>query len=300
MLWLPLALAAPVAWAVGNVLDAKLVKDTAVAPTLICAAAGLQALAPLAFGLYVHGPPEAPSSLPVFVALAAGFVGVLVYLPYLHALTHAEAAEANAMWTFSPAIAAVLAAVTLSERLPLWGYAGVALLIAAALIAGWRGPGTIAAAGRPRAALLLMATASLLFAVEGVLQKAVFESTSSYWDGALLISGSSVLAGVVLLTFRRRTPGRRWPRGRTLGLIATNQLLDVAAGVCVMTAISLGPVSGVRAVGALQPLFVMAVAPMFLRRRSTAPPPGGIAYRRLLLSVALGLCGVMLVNGFGE
>lgn len=296
MMWLPFALAASVMWAISNLIDQELVRKRLRDPATLVALAGLSAALPAAF-IVMSGKLTWPDSGVVPLAAAAGVVGLLAYLPYFHALRIVPASTAMLLWNLSPVFVAIGARSVLHERLALIQYLALALLVGSAMIAAYA---DARRAGRRLAAISLMAFASILVAVEAVLQKAVFER-SDFMNGYGWISVSAVGAALLGIVVRPRTRVylRQAVSATTVRWVAGGVMLDLAAVTMLGWATSLGPVSVVRAVSGLQPLFVLALVAALAKRHRDASAPRRSLALRSAVATALAVTGLWLIGSVG-
>ncbi len=249
-IWLAPALAAPILWAISNLIDEHLVGDTQLdAWALVLVTGAFTSLPAL---LVVAHP--VPTTTTAAMAIAAGITGVLVYFPYFKALLFESASTVTLMWNLSPVLIVALARLTIGERLSAASYCAVALLVASASLASFRWQRGAAWS----TALPWMSAASVLLAISSVLEKAVYDRLP-FVQGLSWISLGGLLATLVVAASagRSRIELRHAFRQRLGVLLVANEGLDLAAICTLGLATSLGPVSIVHAVGGLQPLFVL-------------------------------------------
>jgi len=257
MNWITLAIAETMLWAASNLVDERLVRREHRSTLHLVTVTALFGAAPalvLAFTGTLHG----LTATTVGLGALAGVVSLAVYYPYLRALEFVHPATALLLWNIAPVLVAVLAFLMLNERLAVSGYAAIGLLTASASVA------TITGTPRGRAGfepVVWMALASVLTALEAVLEKALFERTSTE-AGIALMSAASGIVGMALLAVQP-SMRRFWREGRLAALVASNEVLNLAASVVTSIAISQGPVSLVKAIEGTQPLFVLALAKVF-------------------------------------
>lgn len=294
MTWFPFALAAPALWGASNMVDARLLKrevPDALALVIITGLfGGIPAIVVAAMGAF-----DAVSGGAVVLAIAAGVVGLLVYFPYLRALEVASPASVILMWNLAPVFIVGIAWFALGERLLPSEYVAVVLLVASTLTAArHRGSETAWSRGLP-----WMVLASLLIAVEAVLQKALFEH-AAFAPGLAWMSAATCGTAIVLIPLRAST--RRALRGaldwRTVAVLTANEGLDVGAGAALSRATSLGPVTLVHAVGGLQPLFILVFAAITAQRSERPTARGELA--RHAVAIALAVAGLGLIRSLEQ
>lgn len=294
--WFPFAIVSPVFWAASNLIDEDLVRHDVRDPVILTAITGLfSGIAVIVLALL--GAFVWPGWNVFVLAVATGAIGLLVYIPYLHALVLASSASVILMWNLTPVIIATAAWAVLGERLLSREYVAIGLLVSSSLLAAHqRGPD-----GRhwSRAAPW-MVLASFMYAGEAVLGKAVYERVP-FAVGLAWISATSFLLAVGLLVVRARSLPVfvRAFRGRTGLVVVANEGIDLAAVVARDRAVSLGPVSLVNAIGGLQPIFVVAFATAaaalgFARHHIRRPTRAELP--RILLATAAAVLGLGLIR----
>jgi uncharacterized membrane protein len=251
---------------------------------------GLPAIYIIATGQFL-----APSWQIILFGLVTGIVSLFAYYPYFRALETANPASAILLWKLSPVFVAVFALVFFGERLSATKYIAIALLILSAVIVDGLHIRSRKIVGGTKAASW-MVLASCMTAAQALMEKQLFTSSSSS-TGLALISLGSFLSGAVLLFLskQRRTIVRAFAKDGLL--LAGNQLLDVAATVCLSLAISLGAVSLVVALEGVQALFILGLAWIASRifspeqfRVAKAPPAW-----RIIIAVVLTIGGLTLI-----
>lgn len=298
MLWLPFALAAPALWALSNLVDGQLVREHCLDALTLAGLAAVFSGLPALFLLATANVPSLPDAGTITLAIAAAVAGLLVYLPYYAALNHSSTTAVVVLWNLSPAFVAVGAAAFFREDLSLPEYGAIASLIASSVLA------TSSGARKPAGtrALLFMTIASILLAVETLALEAVYSNTS-FEQGLFLVSSASLALGVTLILAHR--PARRTLASaapRKWLILTANQGLDAAAVVSLGRAVSLGSASMVKAVGGLQPLFVLAFAVLLRRRLALAETVGSDSWPKLRVATAgiAGAVGLLLLHLGGE
>lgn len=276
--WLLFALTAPLLWGISNLIDQHLLREDLFDAPGLLALTGLFAIIPGAVAVTIHGLTW-PGATIAILAIVAGALGCLVYLPYFYALERGSAVQVVLLWNLAPVFVVLIAWALLRERLAGAEYVAVALLILSASIASGTGRGCW------RHTVPLMLAATLLLAISSVMEKAVFEQTA-FPTGLTWISIGAVLVGIPFAVRRRRMLARVKPR--SIGVVAGNQLLDVGAAAALSYAVSQGPVSLVKAVGGLQPVFVLLFA--------TALGIRSASFARSIVAVSLAVVALGLVG----
>ncbi len=294
-MWVLFALTAPALWAASNLIDVDLLKRRIRHPVTLVAVTGLFAGIPAVL-IALSGAFGWPGARALVLALFAGVLGVLVYYPYFRALAIAPPDDVILMWNLAPVLIALLARAFLGERLEPPQYVAIGLLVLGSLLAARHGRHDSALSP----ALPWMLLASVMLAVAAVLEKAVF-LTVSFPVGLGWISIAGCATAVATIATSRQTrcdlrEARRWRTARLL--LAGNELLDVTASTSLSLATALGPVSLVHAVGGLQPVFILWLAPLLAGGRSNGTPVASARrFSRLkLASLALVVAGLGLLQ----
>lgn len=262
MLWLVLALLGPPLWAGSNVFDSALVRRKKADRASLLLLTGVFTLIP-SLWIVVTGGFEMAPLFNIFVALSAGAIGLIVYYPYLRALQSSHAANVILLWNASPLFVALFAYLFLDERLSAEKYVAISLLVLSALTVALADQGF--RLNKASSATRWMMLTVFLSAIEAILVKKTFGllpvSTGIVWIGIGQFSTALVLWFVAALRARRISYS--W---KDIGLFAIcGEALNVAANLVTQVAISLGPISLIKAVGGLQPLFVLLLTPLVFR-----------------------------------
>lgn len=293
MLWLIPALAAPLLWATSNLIDSRLVNRDMKSVTALVMFSGPFMLVPLIY-IVATGQFAWPGATVAIAALVAGALGEYTLLPYFKALTLAATSDVILMWNLSPIFTAIAARWAVHEQLLPAEYLAIALLVASSLMAAYEGTRRL----RLNSSIAWMLLATLIYSAAVVTEKFVYERVPfgvGYGWVALGAVASAIFLAII-------SPGgravlKKYLRGRTAAVMAGNEGLDLAAGISASLATSLGAVSLVRAVGGIQPLFVLVIAFFF-----PSIDPRHVretAHRRWLrttLSVALAIAGLLLIK----
>ena len=294
MEWLGPAVLAPVLWAVSNLVDGRLVRSRALSAFTLCAITGAFGAFPAVI-LHLAGSHHYPGWRVVVLAGVAGLLSLLSYYPYYRALDAAHPAIAVLLWNIAPAAIAVLAFLFLGERLLTRGLVSVALLVASALVMSF--PSTRGKCSKGTIGWMLLASTTV--AAEAVLLKWLF-AQAPFEVVMVTTYSAGVLLAVLLFaaSTRVRRELARSLCGPTGLLVVFNEAINMTAGFASSVAISLGAVSVVKAVGGLQPLFVLGfsvLAGQWLRsgsEESRGRPTAWVA----LVATGLAVCGLALLG----
>lgn len=292
MHWLPLSFIAPLIWGLSNLIDGHLIRTRVRDPLTLLAFTGMASGIPALFAL-AHGDLLWPGERIALTAALAGILSLLSYYPYYRALETAHPASAVLMWNLAPALIAVVAFVFLGERLAFVGYLAIVSLVGSALLASVSGRVCVSGSRRAPA---WMALASVLVVAEAVVQKQLF-TYLPFAPGFALQSITSCLAGLAILAVLPRVRLRILNSSRgTLFLVFLNEAGNLGAVVIASLAVSLGPVSLVKAVGGLQPLFVLVLARAAARRGVSDRDAERPRFGRSILATGLAILGLVLLG----
>jgi transporter family protein len=291
MVWMFPALVAPALWAASNVVDSTLVSRSSASITPLLIATGLLGTLPgLLFA--ISGNLVALPIANIAFALLTGAVAFAVYFPYLRALQHSHATTVILTWNISPLFVAVLAYVIVGEHLTVTNYSGIALLVLSAIVATL---GQIGHSTGIKVSAIWMLVATLLSAIEATMTKAVFHimptPSGIAWIG--FGGGLAALSLFLLPSVRGAIRAMSWHIAGPAFLLG--EFFNIMANLSSEFAISLGPVSLVKAVGGLQPLWIVLFMKKVVRKES----PQQTTVNRMLpialiFAVALSIIGLFL------
>ncbi|HUP90756.1 MAG TPA: DMT family transporter [Solimonas sp.] len=233
-------------------------------------------------------PPIPPAHLALI--LLSGFLGIAagdtLYLGALNTIGASRMAVAQTL--YSPFVIG-LSILFLAERLRLWQFAGVALVLAGIVLVTWvRGAERALDHDAIVRGALGAVFSVFLMAIGVVIAKPMLEQYSFLWVVTLRVAGG--LGGMLLIVaLQRRVPElraayrgvRHWPQVIAGGLIATYISMMLWLAGYKYTKASVAAV-----LNELAAVFILVLAVIFLRERVT---------RRQLAGTALALAGVVLV-----
>ena len=197
--------------------------------------------------------PEVPKLL---AALAAGFIVVLVALPYYYTLSVEEVSKITPIWQFSSLFVLIMSVTFLGEKLIAAHYYSFAAMFLGGLLLGF--DKTVKGFKVNRAALIVFAS-SIVWAVYLVLAK-FFYTTENFWNGFFWIGLGNFAGAAFLLALPKNFGNVRkqlssLTRASFALLIATT-VMTFLADISFLFAIKNGPVSLVSVVGATQMMFL--------------------------------------------
>ncbi len=261
-MWLLLAFLGPVCWAVSTHIDKYLVdryfRDSDTAVLMLFTAVTGVALLPFIWWI------EPAILRPTFGAIAVMTVSGILYMGamlfYLRAIQSEEASVVAPLFQASTLFTFLLGYLFLHERLGTLQLLGGGLIVGGALGLSFQGgKGT----GRFNARLvLLMLAATFVLALSTVLFK-FFAVRDDFWTTTFWTFVGEGLFGAALLSragYRRQFVDlfRRSP-GAVAGINATNELINLGAGLGVRYAALLAPVALVSAISSTTTFFVFAI-----------------------------------------
>lgn len=295
MSWFYLALLAPLLFAIVNLIDDNLVRHVYKSPYYGAIISGLFGAVPLV-SLLVR-PLDSTTPTVTGLGVLAGFLTAVYYYFYFRALETESPSVVIAMFGLAPAIILVLANVFLGEQLVAKQLVGFGVVLFASFALGL----VEIKKFKFSKALFLVATAAALYAVSSLFSKYVFERTSFY-TGFMYFSAGMGLGGVyfwLVLRFLKQTDFLRELRRnskKVLTLFVVAEAIAVAAEFTQNLAVSRGPLSLVKVIEGIQPIYVLLIALLFYRlspKHFREAAEGGLARKFTLMTI--GLAGLFLI-----
>jgi drug/metabolite transporter (DMT)-like permease len=258
MSWFVLALIAPLLWAVVALIDDHLLRNVYRSATFATVISGVFGFLPAVYIALFH-PPAALSSPLIAAALAAGLLTVLYYFFYFRTLDSDEPSIAVALNNMAPALVAVLAFFFLAERLSALQYLGVMILICSSFALAVQDVKKFKFAS----SIWFAMCGALAYSLASIFAKYAYEQ-ASFTDVYFWISIGFGLAGLNAFAFLKkeeRTQARQLlKKGKIMAILIGAEFLNIAAELVQGAAINGGPVTVVRALEGLQPLYMLAIA----------------------------------------
>lgn len=263
MSWFYLALLAPLIYAIVNLIDDNLMRHVYRSPYSGAIISGLFAGLPI-LSLFFIDYTNIPLRFELEAAVA-GFLLVAFYYCYFLALDRESPSVVVALGNTAPLLLGLLAFVFLGERLEFQDILGLSLILGASV-------GLALASGKGKThlkqSLAPILLGSVFVAANSLLIKDVFDNVPFY-SGYIWLSVGMVTGGVyfmlvlfhsnereILRDIRRITRKYFW-------LFLLVEGLALAAEFTMNLAISKGPVTAIRALEGIQPMFVLLVAMIF-------------------------------------
>ena len=295
-MWLAITLASCLLWAVLFVADAHLVAVVFDRPWVgVLTSGAVSALALPLVGIWAAATWQPLGWDTVALGLLTGVAFVACQYAHFQAMAYTEAGIVAAYWGMTPVFTLAGGAAVLGEHLTGWQYAGVGVLVAAAVLFGLA---DTKGAGRWRA-LWLMLAGCVFQAGYLVAQKVVYSAATTPQAFAVILAGMAA-AGLSPLAFGgcRRVVRGNMPRLRAaggmllviegvhLGAVFTGQL-GVDAGSPSLVAAMEGTTSGLT--------FLLSLALYALTRRFGEEQAGRRLWLKLILVAVMAL-GVWMVS----
>lgn len=260
MTWFHLALLAPLIYAIVNLIDDNLMRHVYRSPHSGAIISGLFGGLPL-FTLFFYDYTDIALRFEVEAAIA-GFLLVGFYYCYFVALDRESPSVVVALGNTAPILLGVLAFIFLGERLGARDIVGLSLILGASV-------GLALAGGRSKThfkrSILPILCGGVFVSINSLLIKDVFDHVPFYsaymWLSAGMVAGGVYFMLVlyhanqreILYDLRRITRKYFW-------LFLLVEGLALVAEFTMNLAISRGPVTAVRAIEGIQPMYVLLIA----------------------------------------
>ncbi len=255
MSWFYLALLAPLLWAVVTIIDDNLLRNVYRSASFGAIISGLFGAVPAVF-LFTFNDHVVTEPRFVLCALAAGIGTVVFYFYYLRTLGHEEPSVAIALLNLAPAMVPLLAFAFLQEKLKFNQYVGISLLLGATLLISV----TTIQKIRFSRAMIFALYASLTYALVSIAAKYAYQGGTFREMYAWISLGFGIGGLSFLLASKKRGEIISIVRGakkKILAVLVLAELVNIVGELVQGYAISSGPVSIVRAMEGLQPIYVL-------------------------------------------
>lgn len=256
-LWFLLALFAPALFALIAIIDDNLLRNVYRSPHFGAIISGFFALLPLTALIFIDI--SVPNLLIGFLGLSTGFLTIIYYYFYFRGLEVEVPSVVIALFSLTPAIVPFLAYFILNESLTKGQYLGFSLILFSSF--------AISAIDIRKfkfsKALYLVGFGALIFAIVSIIQKYIYNSVD-FWTGYMLFSLGMGLGAIYLSIFTKggskffsefRKIYKKW-----ILVFLLVELLGISAEFMINLAISQGPVSLVRVMEGIQPVYVLLFA----------------------------------------
>lgn len=258
MNWFYLALLAPLLYAVVNLLDDNLLQFVYKSPYLATASVGFFGSLPLLSRLFIHA--SALSTHLALLAVASGFLTLAYYFFYFRGLESDSPSIVIALFGLAPATIPFFAHFIVHEQLlplEIFGFAIVLLGSLGLAVSDFK-------RFKLSKALVFVAIAVVFMDIVSIMTKYVYQRVDFY-PAYLYFSVGMGLGGIFFLLINL-TENKQVTREiaksikKLLPILIVTELFGVAAEFTLNLAISRGPVSLVKVIEGIQPMFVLLIA----------------------------------------
>lgn len=264
MSWFYLALLAPLLFAFVNLIDDNLIHHVYKGPYFGAIISGFFGSLPLLSLLFLKH--QSVSPIITFLGISAGFLTVVYYFFYFKALELESPSVVIAMYSLTPATVPILAYFFLGERLIHLQIFGFMIV----LLASFGLAVTEVKNFKFTKALKHMIVAALIFAVVSIFSKRVYQNTDFYIGYMLFAFGMGVgglyfLLVLVFLKTNNIVKDLKKNANKILALLVLAEFIAIIAEFTGNLAVSRGPISLVKVVEGVQPIYVLLIALLFYR-----------------------------------
>lgn len=289
MSWFYLALLAPLLFAVVNLIDDNLVRHVYKSPYYGAIISGFFGAVPLV-ALSVRQPVSV-SFWVVTTGVLAGFLTALYYFFYFRALELESPSVVIAMFGLTPALILVFANLFLGEKLLATQLVGFVIVLLSTFALGV----TEVKKFKFSRALWFVLVAASLYAAASLFSKYTFNHTE-FFTGFMCFSAGLGLGGFyfwLVLRFLKDTDFfRELKRNskKVLTFFVLAEAIAISAEFTQNLAISRGPLSLVKVIEGIQPVYVLLIALVFYRvspKHFREAAEGGLAKKFTLMALSL-------------
>ena len=262
VLWIVLSIAASMVYGLSNVFDSYLANKIFKKPSTLLFFSSLINLIFLPIVFLIQVPQLPPLNLlPFFIFL--GFVDVIYLYPYYKALEHDETSVVVSLFSIDKIFVPLLAFFIVGEVLTVTQYIGFVIILFSSMMLTLHHHGKF----RLNKSFLYMFVCSLLLAFEGVIYKYLFESVS--WSTGFswgLIFSFLVILPTLLFSHHRKSVKLQVKKfEKKIHIFVSNEFLNFAGAALTTFAVSIAPVTFIKGIDSIQPLFVLVYAIIFSR-----------------------------------
>lgn len=260
--WLMLALLSSLLWSASNLIDKYLLEKLLKNPLLSLDVIFFMDLI-IGAGIWLFKDIPDLSLVNLALVLIAGALGMMGAVFYFMALNIEEVSRIVPMFNISPLFILVLATIFLGEVFTPGNYLGIAMLVVGSVLISIKRVESKRKFHWGRS-MWLMLGCLITGAVVQVITKYLL-GFADYWSvfSYLRLSNAIVLIPFVFMSWKALASTTKRHGKKVLGFIGMSEGLAIGATFVFTLAVSLGPVTLVNSVGALQPLFVLAIMVMF-------------------------------------
>lgn len=295
--WIYLALLAPAIWAIITLIDENLIRHIYKGAHVGAIISGFFGLIPAIIIFFGYTKPFDISGSLIFLSIFAGFINVFYYFLYFKALQKAHPSVVIAMFSISPAIIPFIAYFLVGERLSTEQIVGFGIVV----IAGFLYSLTDVRRFRISKALIPTLLAAAIFDAVSLINKYVY-TKADFYQSYMYFSLGMFLAALyllyVLLFMNTKVQVRNVIRKNSvlvLLLLAGAEVLNIFAELVRNLALDSGPVSIVKALENLQPLYMLIISVVFFPFLPKFFPEAQAKYMstKILLSIVI-ILGVFI------
>ncbi|MCK4327456.1 MAG: EamA family transporter [Candidatus Diapherotrites archaeon] len=254
MVWAAYAIIASVFWALSNVLDKLITEKYSRDPLFLTSFMCLFYLPVL---LALPFLVEIEFSLEVVAwSLATAVFMFTSYVFYFKAINLEEISRLIPLYSLSPVLVAVMAAVLLGEILALAQYAGILLVVSGSALLLMNRSFKF----RSGKAFWFLMVSIIAYPIYSVMSKHVMSFTS-YWTMFFWLTAAFTAYSMIALSQKKKEL-KKALRGspRFIGLAVVSSAAGFVAVLSFIYAVSIGPVSLVTSLGEIQSFFVLLIA----------------------------------------
>jgi drug/metabolite transporter (DMT)-like permease len=259
MSWFYLALLAPLLYAVINLIDDNLLHYVYDGPYMATVIAGLFGAIPLFTLFFLHY--SAISAGLAILAILAGFLTTSYLFFYFKALEIEQPSVVIALFSLAPATLPFLAHFILRENLAHLQIIGLIVVLGGSFLLAATDIKKFKFSG----ALVPILIAVILVDTLSLISKHVYEN-ANFYAAFMWVSAGMGLGGIYfLLVMHYSKTASKFKRLRKklvrfIPILLIAELINLAAGFTLNLAISRGPVSNVKVIEGIQPVFVLLIA----------------------------------------
>lgn len=293
MIWLYLALLAPLLYAVLNLIDDNMLRYVYRGPQPAAVISGLFGIIPAVLVLAFSSTIDLPGNL-ILLSIGAGYLTVVGYYFYFVGLERENPSVVAALFSLTPAIIPFLAHHLVNERLSISAIVGFIILIVTTFIYSLSDIKKFT----PSKALIPVTAAALLLDGIALANKYIY-TKADFYAAYFYFSIGMVVGGLFFWWLIKQKGGKASGKAfrltnsvKVFSLLILVELLGLAAEFVQDRALSLGSVSLVKALENLQPIYVLMIAvllyPFFPKYFREAQSGNAALKTAMLVTMAVG------------
>lgn len=256
--WLLLALIAPLLWALVVLIDDNLLRKVYRSAGFGAMVAGLFGIFPFLYLSITNETYTLPTKV-MAAAIASGVLTIVFYYCYFKALSSEEPSTTIALLNLMPVFVVILAALFLHESLLTKQYIGIGVIVLSSTYLGLMD----ARKFKLNSAISYVIAGSFVYAVASILAKFAYDQASFRTVFPWISFGFFITGATIYIFGRHSTEAKRLAKKAGVALVLvmfTIELLNFGAEFTQGLAISRGPVSIIRAIEGIQPLYILLLA----------------------------------------